>query len=68
MMKKKRYWALDARTGKNYICDAWNKKELAAKLAVKSSLLRIERFTFIKESCLQATGGKTIYDIPFEGY
>ena len=63
MLRKKRYWALDCKTGKDYICDAWNKQELAQKLGVKKSLIRIERFRFISD-----TSGKTIYDIPFEGY
>jgi len=63
MSRKKRYWVMDCRTGKNYICDAWNKKELATKLGIKKSLLRIERFRYISEF-----SGKTLYDIPFEGY
>jgi len=68
LTKKKRYWVMDCRTGKNFICDGWNKKEIADKLGIKSTLLRIEKITYIPEACLQATGGKTLYDVPFEGY
>lgn len=66
--EKKRYWVMDCRTGKNFICDDWNKKELAIKIGVNPKGLRIERFRFIKNTCLLATSGKTIYDIPFEEY
>ena len=62
MKKKKRYWVLDARTGKDYICDGMSIKEVADKLGAKSSQLRIERFKYLD------TTGRTIYDTPYEGY
>ena len=61
-MRKKRYWLMNAKTGKDYICDALSKNQVAEKLGIKKEVLRIERFHYLQEQ------GKTIYDIPMEGY
>ncbi len=61
-MRKKRYWVMNAQTGKDYICDATSKKQVAERLGVKKEMLRVERFHYLPEQ------GKTMYDIPMEGY